>query len=119
MASIESPGLKIIDDDERVTHVALRGRLDTEGVGAVELAFTGRTAALRRPTIVDLSEVDFLASLGMGMLVRAARSLGNHQAGLVLLNPREPVERALRAAQIDVVTPIARDHAEALRLLRL
>jgi anti-anti-sigma factor len=111
--------VKLIESSEKVTHVALCGRLDTEGVGAVELAFASHTAARRRPTIVDLSGVDYLASLGMGMLVRTARSLSSHSAGMVLLNPQGPVERALRAAQIDSVVPIVYERDEALRRLQL
>jgi anti-anti-sigma factor len=109
----------LIESNDHVTHVALTGRLDTEGVGAVELAFASHTAARRRPTIVDLSGVVYMASLGMGMLVRAARSLSTHCTGMVLLSPQGPVERALRAAQIDSVAPIVYGRDEALRRLQI
>jgi len=111
--------VKLFESNEHVTHVALTGRLDTQGVDAVELVFASHTAARRRPTIVDLSGVEYLASLGMGMLVRTARSLSSHAAGMVLLNPQGPVERALRAAQIDMVVPIVYGRDEALRRLQL
>jgi anti-anti-sigma factor len=111
--------IHVIESNDPVTHVALAGRLDSEGVDAIAIAFSGHTVARRRPTIVDLREVEFLASLAMGMIVRAARALKLHQAGMVLLAPREPVERALRSAQIDMITPIARDRDEALRMLEV
>lgn len=110
---------KIIESSDRFTHVAIIGRLDTLGVGAIDVSLIGHTAARSRPTILDLAEVSFLASLGMGMLVQIARSLRRHNAGLVLLNPQEPVERALRAARIDQITPIVHGQDEALRILQV
>jgi anti-anti-sigma regulatory factor len=58
-------------------------------------------------------------SLGMGMLVRVAKSLKSHEAGMVLLGPTEPVERALRAAKNDEVIPIVRERDEALGVLHV
>lgn len=110
--------LKIVEEADSHTYVAFTGRLDSEGVDAVELAFTGHAVARRRPVIVDLSEVTFLASLGMGMILRAARTLKRHDARLVLLDPQAPVEKALRNAQLDEVIPIAHGRDEALRLLQ-
>jgi anti-anti-sigma factor len=116
-----TPGVsfKIIESGDQVTHVGIIGRLDTLGVGAIDVSLCAHTAARRCPTIIDLAEVSFLASLGMGMLVRIARGLRSHNAGLVLLNPQEPVERALRAARIDDITPIAHGQDEALRVLQV
>lgn len=118
MAVTPKISLKILESSERLMHVALVGRLDTEGVGVIEVSLSAHTVSRRLPTIVDLAEVTFLASLGMGMLVRIARTLRRHQAGLVLLNPQEPVERALRAARIDDITPIVHGQDEALRVLQ-
>jgi anti-anti-sigma factor len=111
--------LRIVECGDLFTHVAVVGRLDGEGVDAIETAFAAHTAARRRPAIVDLSSVTFLASLGMGMLIRTAKSLRQHQAGMVLLGPSEPVERALRAVQLDEVIPIVRARDEALGVLRV
>ena len=105
-------GRQVTDWDEFTGHF--------ESVDAVEIRFSAQTVARHRPAIVDLSAVEYMASLAMGMIVRAARSLRRqHQAGMVLVNPQEQVERALRNAQIDGITPIARDREEALRLLGL
>ena len=119
MSMEAKPALKVIEQGERMTWVALEGRLDTQGVDDVETAFSAHTAAHRRPTVVDLSSVQFLASLGIGMIVRVARTLRRHDAGLVLLAPQETVERTLRAARIESFAPIARDRDEALSLLKL
>jgi anti-anti-sigma factor len=109
--------LKIIEDTDELTHVALSGRLDLAGVHDVELEFTAKTASRKRPTLVDLSQVEFLASLGMGMLVSVQRSLAAYKARLVLMAPSELVEQSLTAASLDKLIPIARDREHALELL--
>lgn len=109
--------LTVIEANDSITFVGLSGRLDVVGVRSVELEFTAKTASRRKPTILDLSELEFIASLGMGMLLRAAKSLQAHKAGMVILNPGELVERALTAVSIDRAIPIARDADQAFEIL--
>ena len=109
--------LKSIELSDTLTHVALIGRLDEQGVDAVDLRLTSHVAARRRPAIVDLSGVEFLGSLGIGMLIRVAHALQAHGARLVLLGPTGRVEEVLRASKIDDVIPIATDRDDALGLL--
>lgn len=110
--------LTVIRADETLTHVALVGRLDVQGVNRVQDQFVFNTTTRRRATLVDLSEVSFIASLGMGMLVGAAKALQRQGARMVLVHPRELVQRALEAAGIQQVIPIAQGEEEALALLR-
>ena len=109
--------LTVIRSDDTITHVSIHGRLDIDGVNAVADRFTFETAARRRATLVDLSHVTFIASLGMGMLVGAAKSLNRHGAKMVLLAPNALVHESLHAAGIDSVIPIARVEDEAKALL--
>src|SRR6516165_5155309 len=94
--------------DNQITHLALVGKLDVAGLHAVDVKFYGYTAARRRPTLVDISGLEFITSLGMGMLVSCARSLGRFGFKMVLLNPRPEVEEVLRAVGIDQGIPIVR-----------
>ena len=103
--------------DDRITHLAIIGQLDVAGLHAIDVKFHGYTAARRRPTLVDMSALDFISSLGMGMLVSCARSLQRHGARMVLLNPRPGVEEALKAVGIDQGIPIVRSGEEGLRIL--
>ena len=103
--------------DQSISHVALSGRLDAAGLQGQDIKFTGFTASRHKPALVDLYEVEFIASLGVGMLISCAKSLTLHGAGLVLLNPSGPVDQVLRALGIDQVIPIATDLDEGLRLL--
>ena len=109
--------LTVIEHSDGLTHVALAGRLDVAGVDRAELKFTSHTAARKKPTIVDISQVDFIASLGIGMLISAARALASHGATMVLLSPQQEVARTLRASSIDTIIPIADSPDHALELL--
>jgi anti-anti-sigma factor len=109
--------LKVIEASDALTHLAVSGRLDVAGVNAVELQFTTQATARRKNTLVDLSELEFIASLGMGMLVGTAKALHAHNLRLVIVAPRQLVERALRASSLDEVMPIAKDRDEAMGLL--
>lgn len=109
--------LSIICANDSLTHVELVGRLDIESVNEIQDKFTFLTAARHRATLVDLSGVTFIGSLGMGMLVSVAKALHTRGAKMVLLKPAAPVEHSLRVAGIHEVIPIADAEAVALTLL--
>ena len=109
--------LNEIQVDDRITHLAIVGSPDVSGLHAVDVKFHGYTASRRRPTLVDLSGLEFISSLGMGMIVSCARSLKRYGAGMVLLNPRPEVEEALKAVGIDQGVPIVRSVEEGHHIL--
>ena len=110
--------LNVLRADDSITHVVMLGRLDIEGVNRIADPFVFATAARRRATLVDLSQVTFVASLGMSLLIGAAKALQRHGSKMVLLGPTPLVEQALRVAGVDRVIPIAQAESEALELLR-
>jgi anti-anti-sigma factor len=91
--------------------------MDVVGLHAIDMKFHGYTAARRRPALVDLSGLEFISSLGMGMFVSCARSLQRFGAKMVLLNPQPEVEDALKAVGIDQGIPIVHNVEEAHRIL--
>jgi anti-anti-sigma factor len=109
--------IKEIRVDNDITHVALAGRLDAAGLQAVDVKFHGYTAARRKPTLVDLSELEYISSLGMGMLISCAKSLQRFNAPMVLLNPTPQVAEAMKAVGIDQVIPIVASMDEAMKRL--
>lgn len=109
--------LKVIELNDELTHVALNGRLDTEGVQEVELQLTSHVAARKKPALVELDQVDFITSLGMGMLVRLARSLHDLKVPMVLVKPQPVVVKMLAASHLDKVLPIEDDLESARKRL--
>jgi anti-anti-sigma factor len=104
--------------EDGVIQVALIGKLDVRGLHAVDMRFHASTAARRQPTLVDLSQLEFIASLGVGMLISCARSMARFGAKMVLVNPQPLVEQVLVTVGVHEVIPIVRSIDEGLRTLR-
>jgi len=99
--------------------VFLKGRLDIAGTQAVDLKFTALTATQRLPVMVDLSEVDFISSIGIRLLATNAKTLHSYGARMVLIRPQAAVANILRSAGIDQLIPIADSSSDGANLLKL
>jgi len=62
-------------DVDGVRKVVLAGRLDTAGVDRVETRFGAAIVPAGKNTVVDLTQVTFLASMGIRMLIATTRAL--------------------------------------------
>jgi anti-sigma B factor antagonist len=94
-----------VDEVGGVRRVSLSGRLDAEGLAEVEPEF--QAAATAEPNvIVDLSRVEFLASLGIRMLVTASQDQEAQGGRLVLVGPDDMTRRVLKATGIDQLVPV-------------
>ena len=109
--------LEVVDRPDGVTQLSLVGRLDVSGLHAVDERFHAETAERQRPAIVDVSGLEYIASLGMGMLISCAASLKRRGHPMVLVGASGDVATALRRAGIDQAIPMAADVDDALRLL--
>ena len=67
--------------------------------------------------VVDMSGVDFIASLGMRSFVLAAKALLPNGRVLVLLNPTPLVADALTKAGLHALLPMVQGEPEAQALL--
>jgi anti-sigma B factor antagonist len=106
--------LDVLERDDGLTHVALTGRLDVSGLHEVDIKFHGATAARRANALVDISGIDYIASLGMGMFISCAQSLQRHGFQMVLVGAQGDVDEALRTAGIDQGIPMVADADAAL-----
>ena len=107
--------LTVVEDDNGVTRLLLDGKMDIEGAMSVDKEF-GEIAASRKKLAVDLSAVDFLASLGMRTLVSNAKIMMKNGGRMVLFGAQPTVEKALRISGIDTIIPLARDINSAVEL---
>jgi len=98
--------MSVADRADGITLVKLAGALDLKGTNEIDLKFQGSVAPRRQPTILDLSELTFISSLGMGMMVAAATSLRRNGKRMVLLDPKPEIAEAVRHARIDSIIPI-------------
>lgn len=92
--------------------VALEGSLDIAGVQAVEMDFAEK-AAIGKHMIVNMSQVDFLASMGIRMLLGAAKKLALSHKKLILAAPGQMVNATLCGAGVDTILPMMETVEEA------
>ncbi len=86
--------------------IKLTGRLDIIGTGEIETKFAGYCSGEKVHVVVDVSEVDFLASIGIRLLVLTAKAVANRKGKMVLLNPNPNVLNVLDLAGIPSIIPI-------------
>jgi anti-anti-sigma factor len=106
----------LVEAKDAVTIVAVRGKLDAAGVGEVDLKLTSQTVTRRKPAVIDLTEVDFIASLGIGMLVTIAKSMRTHGAGVAVVAV-PPVRTALEMMHLAPLFQVVASREDALRAL--
>ncbi len=86
--------------------IKLKGKLDIVGAGEIGIKFAAYCSGENNRIIVDLSEVSFLASIGIQTLVVNAKSLASRNGKMVLLNPSEEVHAVLEMTGISAIIPI-------------
>jgi len=108
----------IIEATDTFTHVALRGKLDVTGVAHVEIELANQTVARRVPAIVDITAVEILASIGVGLLVKTARSM--HSRGLMLGVVATGIGKdVLERLQVNTIFPVVATYEEARQTLMI
>jgi anti-anti-sigma factor len=95
--------------DDHVTHLALSGRLDILGLQQIELPFTAHTSSRRKHAVVDVSQVTYMSSLGIRLILSSAKALSAHGARLVLVNPQPQVLQVLQLGRLDTIIAIESD----------
>jgi anti-sigma B factor antagonist len=97
--------------------IKLVGTLNIMGVNAIEIKFTGYCSGENARVLVDLSEVDFMASIGIRLLTTNAKSLLSRSGRMVLLNPILSVRETLDMTGIPNIIPIYENFESAEAVL--
>jgi anti-anti-sigma factor len=100
------------------TRIVLTGRLDTAGAGLIEPRFAAVVVARGGAALIDLTEVTFLASLGVRMLISTARSLSFKGGKMILYGATAPVAEIIETTLLDEIMPVVVTEDEALALAR-
>ena len=96
-----------------VLKVTLAGSFDIAGAGEVDMPFAVISGA-RRKVVVDFGDVDFLASIGVRVLVKAARLIGNKGGKIALYGANEAARKVLASTGADTLIVVTDDEAAAL-----
>ncbi|HTE13833.1 MAG TPA: STAS domain-containing protein [Burkholderiales bacterium] len=92
--------------DGGITMIRLRGRMDVRGAQEIDLKFSAVTGVNHGAFIVDMSQVDFLASIGIRTLLVSAKAVKARGGRLVLFKPTESVAGILEMARITDIIPM-------------
>jgi anti-anti-sigma factor len=109
--------LKVAQSDPNLTRIALSGKLDVEGEGQIGDEFRQIVDGSHLNVLVDLSQVSYLASLGIRLLFAGAKTLAAKGKRMVVLDPQPMVKETLLNSGTVKLIAIAQDEEEAKRLL--
>lgn len=98
---------------EGLIRVSLSGSFDVSGAAGVDHQFSdiGKQAT---NVLVDLSGVTFLASVGVHILIRTAKAVGERGGKLIILGPNTASRKVLHATGVDSIIAIAETETDAL-----
>ena len=102
------------DVNENFRRIYISGRLDILGNDAIAQKFSTLTAAAPRRVVVDLSNVSYLASIGIRSLITNAKALKQRGGKMVLFVGNNAVAtKVLETTRIDALIPMFADAAAA------
>ena len=88
-----------------VAKVILEGRIDFARAQAIDAPLAS-VAAGRLGLIIDLSRVDFVASMGLRSLIKCAKIMNGRKGRLALLSPRPGVAEVILMSGISQMIPV-------------
>jgi len=100
----------VIDDSGSTATVKLVGRLDISGADVIALPLATLSGSKNGLTI-DMTDVSFIASIGLRHLVSAAKAVGRRGGRLVVRNPSAAVAEVITTSGLDGLLSIERGDA--------
>ncbi len=110
--------LAIEETPNGVVVAVLKGRMDIDGALSVDMRFNTLSGVPNRRLVIDLSDVSFIASMGLRTLMTCAKSISAKGGRTALASPQPNVLRVLETSGVVdafVVSP-SRDAAIAALL---
>src|SRR5262245_39039468 len=98
--------------DDGMDFVTLAGDLDSSSGEPLSATLAGLTGVARR-VVVDVSELEFVDSSGVKMLVAAARAVEDAGGSFVLAAPTGSVRRVFQILHLDQVVAVVDNRSAA------
>jgi anti-anti-sigma factor len=89
-----------------ISLIKLNGTLDIIGANEIGIKFAAYCSGDNVRVIVDMSGVDFLASIGIQLLTLNAKSLASRNGKMVILSPSNEVFNVLEITGIPAIIPV-------------
>ncbi len=94
------------ENEDGVLRVLLKGRMDVEGVAAINDEFSRMMDDDGLAVVVDMSEVPYMSSIGIRALLINAKAVNRRGGKYVLLSPQSDVRNVLQVSGIDQIIVI-------------
>jgi anti-anti-sigma factor len=105
-----------INDEGQTARVALAGRLDIQGAEVIATPLATLSGA-KQNVLVDMSQVSFLASIGIRHLVSATKALARRGGQLILVGPQDVVREVITTAGLASMIKMVANEDEARAIL--
>ena len=99
--------------DNGIQKVNLVGRMDLKGTNVIEMPFNAQVTTSKIPVIIDMAGVEFLASIGIRLILSSAKAISRRGSKVVILNPQPMVEDVFKTSGINKLIEIYHDYNEA------
>ena len=104
------------DIGENLRRIVISGRLDMPGTDSVASQLAELTAAPKKGVVVDLSAVNFLASIGIRALLTSAKAVQQRGGKMVLVVSRgSTATMSLEVTGVDKLIPVFNNASDAER----
>lgn len=96
------------------TVLKLDGEVDIYTAGQLRDAVNGAVEGGQYRLAVDLVDMEFMDSSGLGVLIAALKRLKEHEGELVLVSPRDQMRRILSLTGLDKILTIRQNLDEVV-----
>jgi anti-anti-sigma factor len=104
------------DIGENLRRIMISGRLDLPGTDSVASQLAELAAAPKKGVVVDLSAVNFLASIGIRALIISAKAVQERGGKMVLVvSGGSTVNMSIKATGVDQLIPVFSNASDAER----
>jgi anti-sigma B factor antagonist len=104
------------DIGENLRRIMISGRLDMPGTDSVASQLAELAAAPKKGVVVDLSAVNFLASIGIRALIISAKTVQERGGKMVLVvSGGSSVNMSIKATGVDQLIPVFSNASDAER----
>jgi anti-anti-sigma factor len=104
------------DIGENLRRIMISGRLDLPGTDSVASQLAELAAAPKKGVVVDLSAVNFLASIGIRALIISAKTVQERGGKMVLVvSGGSTVNMSIKATGVDQLIPVFSNASDAER----
>lgn len=105
--------LHVSELEHGIRLIVLNGKMDSAGVYAIEMDFAHHCGGDNRHVLVDMSNVSYISSIGIPLLVNIAKTVSGKGGRMILYNPQKNVMDVLELVGVTHIIPIHFDLSAA------